>query len=76
MATGAPGLIPVCHLLARDRARLFACVDFFHALSFALLCVPARADSLICQPREALLKYAERAEQDPQWTAGALTDPG
>ena len=25
---------------------------------------------LLLQPREALLKYAEKADKDPQWTAG------
>ncbi len=28
------------------------------------------ADRNFYQPREALLKYAQLAEEDPQWTAG------
>lgn len=30
------------------------------------------ADRNFYQPREALLKYAQLAEEDPQWTAGML----
>jgi hypothetical protein len=30
--------------------------------------------SFFMQPREALLKYAEAATNDPQWTAGEIHD--
>lgn len=41
---GAPGLVPVWHLLARDRARLFASVDFSTPVLRSCL-VFLRADS-------------------------------
>ena len=57
---GASATQHVVQNLVRDTTRDVDVSDYFY--------FPARSD--ILQPREALLRYAEVADKDPQWTGG------